>query len=312
MALPIKLSLPEHFLDEEIRCGYTVSPKLKKIWAVELDLLNEFLRVCKKHGIKASIFGGTLLGAVRHKGFIPWDDDLDVALDRENFNKLCKVAPSEFRHPYFLQTARSDRRFFFAYARLRNSETTAIISGHETSDYNNGIYIDIYVLEGYTDSIIQWQLQNFLQIVTVKFLTLYYQGKRRNNSLKERVLRLPRPFVRMFSYEALLKLYESVLGMYTKSSSRIGIRDEMTQTAKRYWFFKNEFDIIEEIPFENLMVPSPVGRDMILTRIFGNFMEFPPENERGKWHEGQITFYPDIGYMQFLSNMQKKGKQMSF
>lgn len=300
MALPIKLALPEHFLDEEVRCEYTVTSKLKKIWAVELDLLNELLRVCRKHGIKVAVFGGTLLGAVRHRGFIPWDDDLDIALDRENFNKLCAVAPSEFKHPYFLQTARSDRRFYFAYARLRNSETTAVITGHETPDYNNGIYIDVYVLEGYTDSKLKWKIQTFLQILTVKFLTLYYQGKRRNNSLKERILRLPRPFVRMFKYETLMRLYEGVLGMYTKSSSRIGIRDEMTETAKHYWFFKHEFDDIVELPFENLMVPAPAEYVKILSRIFGDFMKFPPPEKRGAWHEGQITFDPDVGYERFL------------
>ena len=147
MALPIKLPLPKHFLEEEVRCGYRVTEKLKKIWAVELDLLNEFQRVCKKHNIKFTIFGGTLLGAVRHKGFVPWDDDLDVAMTRVEFDKLCRIAETEFDYPYFFQTALTDRRYFFSYARLRNSETTAIISGNGTPDYNNGVYIDIYVLE---------------------------------------------------------------------------------------------------------------------------------------------------------------------
>ena len=84
----IKLSLPEGFLEEEVRCDYTVSKEMKKVWAVELDLLAEFQRVCKLHDIKYSVCGGTLLGAIRHKGFIPWDDDIDVMMMREEYEKL--------------------------------------------------------------------------------------------------------------------------------------------------------------------------------------------------------------------------------
>lgn len=301
MALPIKLKLPEHFLDEEVRCGYTVTPKAKKIWAVELDLLNELLRVCKKHNIKVMVFGGTLLGAVRHKGFIPWDDDLDVALTREDFDRLCAVAPTEFQHPYFFQTALSDRRYFLSFARLRNSETTAIITGNNTSDYNNGIYIDVYVLEGYTDSLVKWAVQRLFQKLSVKCLTLYYQSRRRNNSLRELFLRLPRPFVRMFKYESLYAVYLKILGMFTKSSARIGLRDEMSHQAERYWIYKNEIDDLTEVSFENLKVPAPSMFDDILRRIYGDYMKFPAEEDRGVWHEGMIVFDPDVSYIDYLS-----------
>ena len=80
----INLQLDDSFYKEEIRDGYTVTTKQKKIWAVEMDLLDQLLKVCKKHDIKVIIYAGTLLGAIRHKGFIPWDDDIDVALTRQN------------------------------------------------------------------------------------------------------------------------------------------------------------------------------------------------------------------------------------
>ena len=305
MGLPIKLLLPEHFLEEEVRCGYTVTTKLKKIWAVELDLLNELLRVCKKHNIKVTVFGGTLLGAVRHKGFIPWDDDLDVALTRNDFDKLCKIAQDEFKYPYFFQTALSDRKYFFAYARLRNSETTCVISGRGTSDYNNGIYIDVYVLEGYTDSLIKWRIQRWLQLVAVKFMTLYFQDKRRNNSLKEIIFRLPRPFIKLFKYETLMSFYNRVIGLYTRSSSRIGLRDEMSEQAERYWIYKDEINDLTELAYEGLIVPAPRNYDAILSRIYGEYMKFPPPSERGKWHDGTLTFEPDMPYIVYLAREKR-------
>ena len=100
----INLKISNTFFDEEIRDGYKVSREMKKIWAVELDLLNELNRVCNKHNIRCMAWAGTMLGAIRHKGFIPWDDDIDIMLFRDDYEKLCEIAPSEFTYPYFFQT----------------------------------------------------------------------------------------------------------------------------------------------------------------------------------------------------------------
>ena len=102
--IELDIRLPEQFLNEEIRYGYTITRQMKEVWAVELDLLNKLLEVCKKHNISVFASGGTMLGAVRHKGFIPWDDDIDMMMFREDYEKLCLVAPLEFRYPYFFQT----------------------------------------------------------------------------------------------------------------------------------------------------------------------------------------------------------------
>lgn len=141
----IKLDIPEDFCEEEIRCNYTISKKMKEVWAIELDLLNEIIRVCVKYDIRYYAIGGTLLGAIRHEGFIPWDDDIDIAMSREDYDKLCLVAQKEICEPYFCQTIQSDygsRPFI----RVRNSQTTGIQRQEVGSKvpYNQGIFIDIF------------------------------------------------------------------------------------------------------------------------------------------------------------------------
>ena len=87
----LKINIPEHFLEKEVRCEYTISRQMKEVWAVCIDLLEEFKRVCRKYQLHYIADFGTLLGAIRHKGFIPWDDDLDVAMPREDYEKFGKI-----------------------------------------------------------------------------------------------------------------------------------------------------------------------------------------------------------------------------
>ena len=300
MGLPIKITLPENFLKKEVRCGYEVSEKLKKIWAVELDLLQSLLDVCKKHNINVQVFAGTLLGAVRHKGMIPWDDDIDVAMTRDDFNKLCTVANEEFKAPYFFQTALNDRKFFFGFARLRNSLTTGVISGNESQEYNNGIYIDIFPLDGLPGSHLASKIQRRVIMMVVKCCTTYIREKRKNNSIGELISRVFRPAIRCFSYEWWYGLYGRVLSLSTDHSDKLCLRTHFL-FGEKYSIYKSELSDTIEIPFENIMVPVPKKYKAVLSRMYGEYMQFPPPEIRGKWHEGQISFEPDIPYKEFLS-----------
>ena len=82
----------EFCFEEEIRDGYLVTERVKKIWYTEINLLIAFDRMCKEYNLKYSVCYGTLLGAIRHKGFIPWDDDIDVFMMRDDYNKMLKIA----------------------------------------------------------------------------------------------------------------------------------------------------------------------------------------------------------------------------
>ena len=145
----IKLQLPNDFLEEEYRDGFLVSSQMKKVWAVELDLLAEFDRVCKKYNISYSLDSGSLLGAIRHKGFIPWDDDIDIIITRPNYNKLLDIVlkNNEFKEPYFFQCAYTDKNYIRGHAQLRNSDTTGILKSEVNCDcvFNQGIFIDIFI-----------------------------------------------------------------------------------------------------------------------------------------------------------------------
>lgn len=146
----IKIELPDSFFAEEERWGYVTPTAMKQIWAVELDLLCEFDRVCKKLGLQYFLHGGTLLGAVRDGRFIPWDDDIDLMMLREDYDRLTALGPAEFKEPYFLQNAYTDTDYRRGMNQLRRSDTTFILEREvkKRLPFNQGVCIDIFVLDG--------------------------------------------------------------------------------------------------------------------------------------------------------------------
>ena len=168
------IKLPDDFFKAEYRSAYYVSEKMKKVWAVQLDLLKSFADVCEKNNLRYFMDGGTLLGAVRHKGFIPWDDDADVIMPREDYNRLSEIADREFQTPYFFQTTLKEKGFFRTHAQLRNSDTTGFIEADANKNINKGIFIDIFVLDGLADNPIIRYLHRKEIELEKKILTFKY------------------------------------------------------------------------------------------------------------------------------------------
>lgn len=295
-----KDKFPGSFFEEEERCGYTVSGKLKKIWAVEIDLLDKFLRVCNKYDIKVCAYAGTLLGAVRHKGFIPWDDDMDVCLLREEFEKLLQVADKEFQYPYFFQTALSDRRYFCMYARLRNSETTGIITAQDSKEYNNGIYIDILVLDGYIEDEKLLKKQIRKRNFWLKFLNLYYSDLEPYHGYKKQIAKWVKKIENSFvDYKKLVANYEQVITQYNNRTERVTLMTHCEDFIRKYWCDKSDLDEIEYVEFETIQIPVPVCYDYMLRHMYGDYMKYPPVEERGQWHNDLLIFDPDTPYKFF-------------
>jgi lipopolysaccharide cholinephosphotransferase len=125
---------------------------IKKLHIIELAMLGEFIRICQKYSLRYYLIGGSALGAVRHSGFIPWDDDIDIGMPRVDYEKFLSVAQAELDADLFLQTHKTDPAYPFSFAKIRNSKTTFIQSDSSHLQMNHGVYIDIFPLDGYPSS----------------------------------------------------------------------------------------------------------------------------------------------------------------
>ena len=122
--------LKKHFLEAETRSGHYISAEMKACWKAMLDMVEEVDRICRKHHIKYFLIAGTLLGAIRHRGFIPWDDDIDIALFRDDYDKLERILPEELPSNMFMQTLATDQE------RLRSKSGRLKIANAITWEYS--------------------------------------------------------------------------------------------------------------------------------------------------------------------------------
>lgn len=144
-------------MDAEIRCEYLVTTDIKRLWKAELEILAEIDLICRKHAIKYWVDYGSMLGAVRHHGFIPWDDDLDLGMLRCDYDKFKEVVQEELSEEYFFQSYETDPAYFVGNACVRKNGTTAIMrtfaatNGKMKYRFHQGVSVDILIFDNVPD-----------------------------------------------------------------------------------------------------------------------------------------------------------------
>lgn len=301
----LNIKIPDGFLDEEVRCDYLVSSKMKRIWAVELDLLNEFQRVAQKYNIKYIANNGTMLGAVRHRGFIPWDDDIDIMMMRSEYNKLCSVAEKEFHYPYFFQTEYTDPGCFRCHAQLRNSETTAILKNELRGKlkFNQGIFMDIFPIDAVPDDDSEWEkecriAQKYYERMCgfANSSTLFVPDDSQPNYLMKQILHMfAKPIMRKLA-RYYFKKYETECIKYNHLNTQKVCLYCWGYKYKKLHRARIDHEETMMADFEFMKIPICKNYDHALTEVFGDWHKFV---KGGALHDG-ILFDVDIPYKEYL------------
>lgn len=297
----LNLEFPDHFFEGEERCGYYISPKMKKVWAVELDLLNEFMKVCNKFGIKFFAGGGTMLGAVRHKGMIPWDDDIDIFMKRSEYEKFVKLARSGvFKEPYFWQDHLTDPSYLGGPGRLQNSNTTGIAYGalrekNGIVTQHSGIYIDVFPLDNIPDSETERQkwLYRISKIARKAWdLRMYVSRKLLQDDPELEWLDFWLNLTGRPNH--LFEEYYSLLSDNSDTKTKkCCIYSFYCRDVNTHWVYDN-FDWIDMTfqPFEMLEVPIPKNYNRILNQTYGDWHK--PVRGASEHEKRDIGLYFDV------------------
>ncbi len=287
-------------LEKETICGYEVSAKMKRIWAMELDMVEKYVAVCREHELEYMIMGGTLLGAVRHKGFIPWDNDIDILMPRKDFNKLLEIGPEVFKSPLFFQTpVTEDSRFYSTYVKIRNENGTASTREDYESGINCGIFIDIFCLDEIPDS--SWLKKlYFRRLNEISKMQRFALGKKLQGGFVNRIKHSLQYLVYRLIYHspdtaALFKIYQKAAGAYAGKNCR-----QVAHQAFGYWenfiWDKKDWDGPVQLDFEGMKLSAPKGFDAILRHQYGDYLKLPEDKSTHDY----FVFDPDLPYREYF------------
>lgn len=260
---------------------------LDKLHESQVNILKDFIQVCKKYNLRYFGVYGTALGAVRHKGFIPWDDDTDVAMLRTDYNKFLEIAEKELGTFYRVMTPLKDARYACTVTHLQRKNTRFVPEFSRNAQYDMCIDLDIfpldYVANHEKEQIRQGKRTNFFGKL------LYLSGNKYPvipmGGIQAKILEIiciwvhyvlklfritPQKIYRWYLKEATA--YEEEQGEYVTSFEYSGsVKDKVK--------VKDLFPT-KEVPFEDIMISLPQNNEEFLTKVYGDFMKIPPKDKQ--------------------------------
>lgn len=260
--------------------------ELKSIQKIEMDILIEVQKICIEENIEFFLIGGTALGAIRHEGFIPWDDDIDVAMTRENYDRFIQIAPDKLSDKYFLQSITTEKNTPYPYCKIRDNTGSEYIEYcNRNLNIHNGIYIDIFPFDEVPDN----ENLNIKQYNKVMKYAQFFSFRNTPDisNRPEKLSEICKFVVR--------RLIHYIFLLFPRNYINIALEKEMTKynnSNQQYlaglFFPKRKVEYIAKIDlyplvyklFEGKEMPIANNWDKYLKTHYGDYMKYPPIEQR--------------------------------
>lgn len=280
------MTFPENFFEKECRCNFEISTMMKRAWAAEMEVLQVVADICQKHNLQYYADWGTLLGAIRHKGFIPWDDDIDICMKREEYMKLIQLLPQELPYGFVMagMYAKSKRLQDAAYVphlRVMADETQWDFNEYMKKFHGfpyQRIGIDIFPLDAIPTDEEELTLQRNL-IRQGLFILSNWSTLQKDDSLEtyihqyEKLCNVKIPQDETMQNH-IWRLVDAISALYTNENT-IEMADGGASPNQELCRLKREwYDNVIYVPFENIMIPIPGNYEQVLTTQFGDYMVY--------------------------------------
>lgn len=286
-------------LNAETKCGFYVSEKRKKVWQTELNMVKAVLNICERNNLKIFAIAGTLLGAIRHNGYIPWDDDFDFLMPREDYEKFIDVAGKELKSPYFLQHYKTEKNYPNGHIQIRNSDTTCFIFNSFDdlkSGKNCGIFIDIFCYDELPDGG-KARKRFWKKAKLIKNLSMWkiYSKSKGIKGLVQKCL--ANAYFLTRGVQKNIEKHDAFSRRFNDGSHNVIGAVEFGAKIERNVWNKSDFETIVPHAFEDITLPIPKNYDAVLTVQYGDYMKIP--KDKGGTVHGQAFFDTEKSYKEY-------------
>lgn len=285
-------------MNAETICGFHVTEKRKAVWKTELDMVKLFCDICEKHGLRYMASGGTLLGAIRHGGFIPWDDDIDLMMPRADYERFLSVAPGELPPHYALICNRTEKKYPNGHAQIRDDRTTCL-TGRAFDDLragkNCGVFIDVFPYDDVPDEpAARKKIERKIRFI--KRMCEYRIFRSDSTNVLKRFVKgaVSGVYFLFRSLEGEIERIHRLSARLAGQTHTVAFISFAPGYERNVWE-KSLFDETELRPFEDMRLPVPKRYDEALTVEFGDYMKLPDDLTCGSMH-GQCYFDLDRSY----------------
>ena len=248
--------------------------QLRRMQLLQLDMIAELDRVCRIHGIKYCIAYGTMIGAVRHKGYIPWDDDADIAMLREEYEKFKAVSNELNDSICYFQDHTTDSEYRWGYGKLRRVGTSYVRLGQEHLNCRTGVFVDVFPLDDVPRGRLAQLFHNFQCFLLRKILWAEV-GKYSAKGLEKWCYQILSHFPMEAAFAQLEKMF-----LKSNNSSPNDVRTLTFPRFRKRYQKKEWFVNCSEYEFEGKKFFGPADYDTYLKSLYGDYMTPPPEDER--------------------------------
>lgn len=264
---------------------------IEQIHKATLGIVEKLIEICDKINVNYYVAYGSLIGVVRHKGFIPWDDDFDVVMLRDDYEKFCDycIKNENKLKPFKLLSRKCEKKYPYNIARLNNMNYKAVYDN--VQGYESGIFIDIYPLDGAGSDVdkvlkkVEKKKSNLFRI-TLWSIDDHYTKSTYNKWYRSIIKYFVRGYSKVRGAKHFLDKMENFKNLYDINNSRYIA--EMTWDSGLTLYEKSWFDKYIYMDFENLKVKVPIGYDDFLRCHYGDYMKFPPKEEQVPHHEYKV------------------------
>lgn len=258
---------------------------LRKVQLIQLELAKEVKRVCEENGIRYFLYRGTFLGAVRHKGFIPWDDDMDIAMLREDYDKFRRIVPEKMDPKYCFQDWHTDPGYALPFGKIRKRGTVYVEAKSAVLE-ENGLYIDIYPLDYAPEDPKERRLlaKKLLHLYRIKLMKSHYTPWMEVDKIVwyKRIGYLAYQTASLFvSQKKLIDTYEKLVRAVPATDTLY----EQSSTPTTYYYDKAMYEGAASYAYEDTEFAANADYDTVLSNLYGDYMQWPPEDKRENRHQ---------------------------